>query len=278
LSGTLLVTGASGQLGRRVAAQAAQAGWNVVGTYRNAPVELVSVEWRQLDIAEREAVARLVDEVHPDAVVHTAIQMGGPLAWTVNADGAAAVAAAARSVGARLIHMSTDAIFDGLGAPYDERAVPSPVNLYGASKAAAETAVRALVPDAVMIRTSLIIADDPIDNHSRMVLDIVRGLRSEALFTDEFRCPVAAADLTAAILELLDLPFSGVLNVAGADAISRHELGILVARRHGLAPEAVPATSLAATGLRRPPDARLDLSLARATLKTRLRGAREFLT
>lgn len=277
MSRTLLVVGASGQLGRHVAVQAARAGWQVVGTYQRAPVDLTGVDWRSLDITNRDAVSRLVDDVRPDAVVHTAIHLRGPQVWAVNADGAAAVASAVRSRGARLIHMSSDAIFDGLSAPYDERADPSPVNLYGASKAAAETAVRALVPDATLIRTSLIIDDDPIDNHSQMVLDIVKGLRSEALFTDEFRCPVAAADLTAAIIELLDLPFVGILNVAGADAISRHELGTLIARRHGIAPEAVPTASLAASGLRRPPDARLDLTLARATLKTRLRGAREFL-
>lgn len=277
MSRSLLVIGASGQLGRHVAAEGSRAGWQVVGTYQRAPVDLAHVDWRWLDITDRDAVARLMDDVRPDAVVHTAIHMRGPRVWAVNADGAAAVATAVRLLGARLIHMSSDAIFDGLSAPYDERADPSPVNLYGASKAAAETAVRVLVPDATLIRTSLIIDDDPIDNHSQMVLDIVNGLRSEALFTDEIRCPVAAADLTAAIVELLDRPFVGILNVAGADAISRHELGTLVARRHGIAPEAVPAASLAASGLSRPPDARLDLSLACATLKTRLRGAHEFL-
>lgn len=278
MSRSLLVIGASGQLGRHVAAEAGRAGWQVVGTYLRAPVDLTNVDWRRLDITQRDTVAHLLDDVRPDAVVHTAIHnMRGPQVWAVNADGAAAVAAATRSTGARLIHLSSDAIFDGLAAPYDERADPSPVNLYGASKAAAETAVRALVPDATLIRTSLIIDDDPLDNHSQMVLDIVNGRRTEALFTDEFRCPVAAADLTAAIVELLDLPFVGILNVAGADAVSRHEFGTLIARRHGIAPEAVPAASLAASGLRRPPDARLDLSLARATLKTRLRGAREFL-
>jgi dTDP-4-dehydrorhamnose reductase len=180
-------------------------------------------------------------------------------------------------VDARLIHMSSDAIFDGTAAPYAETADPSPVNLYGASKAAAETAVRALDPTAVLIRTSLIIDDEHVDKHSQMILDIAGGLRSEALFTDEIRCPVAVADLAAAILELLDLPYAGVLNVAGADAISRYELGVLVARRHGVAHEALRAASLAESGLRRPPDTRLDLGLARSVLRTRLRGAREFL-
>jgi dTDP-4-dehydrorhamnose reductase len=277
MSRTLLVTGASGQLGRHVVTEAARAGWQVVGTFRRAPLALTGVCWHRLDITDHGAVARLMADVRPDAVVHTAFHQRGPQVWAVNANGAAAVALAVRTVGARLIHMSSDAIFDGTAAPYTETDDPSPLNLYAASKAAAETAVRALVPDAVLIRTSLIIDDDPIDNHSRMVLDIANGTRSDALFTDEIRCPIAAVDLAAAIVELLDLPVAGILNVAGADAVSRHELGLLIARRYGVAPEAVRGTSLAASGLNRPPDARLDLELARRILKTRLRGVRAFL-
>jgi dTDP-4-dehydrorhamnose reductase len=277
MSRTLLVTGASGQLGRRVAAEAARAGWQVVGSFMRVPVEIPGVEWRRLDVTDRAATLGQIEELRPDAVIHTAIHLRGPQVWVVNADGAATVATAARSVGARLIHMSSDAIFDGTAAPYDETADPTPVNQYGASKAAAETAVRAIAPEAALVRTSLIIARDPLDNHSQMVLDIARRTRNESLFTDEIRCPVAVEDLAAALLELLELPFAGILNVAGADAVSRYELGVLIAQRYGVAPEALPSSSLAASGLRRPPDARLNLALARRTLQTRLRGAREFL-
>lgn len=277
MSRTLLVTGASGQLGRYVAAQAAHSGWQVIGTYQRAPLAIADVDWRALEVTDQDAVRQLVNEVRPDAVVHTVINLTGPRVWPVNADGAAIVAKASRSIGARLIHMSSDAIFDGLQGPYDEHATPSPVNVYGASKAAAETVVRALVPDATIIRTSLIIDINGQDQHSQMVLDIVGGRRPESLFTDEYRCPVAVTDLTSAIMELLDVQFAGTINVAGADGISRYELGTLIAQRNGIAPEAVPSTSLAASGLRRPPDVRLNLGLARSFLTTRLRGAREFL-
>ena len=152
-----------------------------------------------------------------------------------------------------------------------------PITPYGASKAAAETAVRALAPAAALIRTSLIIDDDPLDNHSRMILDIAAGRRPEALFTDEFRCPVAAGDLASALIEIVDKPISGLLTLAGADALSRYELGVLVARRHGVDPDRLPAATLAASGLHRPADVRLDCSRARTLLRTRLRGAREFL-
>ena len=277
MSRTLLVTGASGQLGRRVAMEALAAGWRVAGTYHTAALDMPGIGWHHLDVVDRPAVERLVEEVRPDAVVHTAARISGPRFWAINADGAASVALAATSIGARLIHMSSDALFDGRGAPYTEADDPCPVTPYGASKAAAETAVRAIAPAAVLVRTSLIIDDDPLDNHSRMVLDIALGRRPESLFTDEIRCPIAAPDLAAAIVELLDRPVSGLLNIVGADALSRYELGLLVARRHGLDPGRLPSMSLAASRLRRPGEVRLDLSRARAMLSTRLRGAREFL-
>ncbi len=277
MSRTLLVTGASGQLGRRVAMEALAAGWRVAGTYHTAALDMPGIDWHHLDVVDRQAVERLVREVRPDAVVHTAARTSGPRFWAINADGAASVALAATSIGARLIHMSSDALFDGRGAPYTEADDPCPVTPYGASKAAAETAVRAIAPAAVLVRTSLIIDDDPLDNHSRMVLDIAQGRRPESLFTDEIRCPIAAPDLAAAIVELLDRPVSGLLNIVGADALSRYELGVLVARRHGLDPGRLPSMTLAASGLRRPGEVRLDVSRARSMLRTRIRGAREFL-
>ncbi len=275
---TLLITGASGQLGRRVARAAAAAGWRVTGTYLREPVEIPGVEWKRLDLQHRDDVDALLRATRPDAVVHTAFLLAGPGFWTINADGAAHVARATAEVGARLIHISSDSVFDGEHAPYCEADAPSPITPYGASKAAAETAVGALLPGAAIVRTSLIVDDDPLDNHSRMIMDIAAGRRSVALFTDEIRCPIAAADLAAAVLELIDLPYAGPLHVVGPDDVSRYELGTLVARRYALDPALLAASTLAESGLRRPADLRLDTGRARDLLRTPLRGVREFLS
>nr|GID87431.1 dTDP-4-dehydrorhamnose reductase [Actinoplanes derwentensis] len=256
-------------MGRRVMARAAAAGWDAVGTYVSAACATATV---RLDIRDRDAVRRVVAAVRPDAIVHAAAGRDRN-DWAATADGAAHVALAA--AGVRLVHVSSDAVFSGRLGEYGEDAVPDPVYAYGAAKAAAETAVRAVDPSAAVVRTSLILGDGN-GAHEILTRDLIAGRVRGALFTDEIRKPVHVDDLADALLELAAGDYAGVLNVAGADAVSRYDLGVLVARRDGLDETAIPAGSLAALGLARPADLRLRTGRARALLSVRLRGATEF--
>jgi dTDP-4-dehydrorhamnose reductase len=171
------------------------------------------------------------------------------------------------------VHVSSDAVFSGRTAPYDETCPPDPVTPYGAAKAAAETAVKGLDPAAVIARTSLIVGHGD-SLHETGVHALAAGTRQGVLFTDDIRCPIQVTDLAAALLELAASAHAGLHHVAGADAVSRHELGTLVARRDGLDETRLPAASGAPVAR----DIRLDCDLTRSRLATRLRGAREFLT
>lgn len=277
----LLVTGATGSLGRRVAARAAETGWTVTGTYVtqpaglaterfDAPSEHLDIHSVRLDIRDAGAVRAVIDRIRPDAMIHTAAGRDRN-DWPATADGAAHVALAA--AGVRLVHVSSDAVFSGRsGAEYDEDAPPDPVYPYGAAKAAAETAVRAIAPTAAIVRTSLILGDGN-GAHERLTHDLIAGRATGALFTDEIRKPVHVDDLADALLELASNDYRGVLNVAGRDAVSRHALGILVARRDGLDPNMLRT----ATSSGRPGDVRLNIDRATKLLHTRLCGAHEFL-
>jgi dTDP-4-dehydrorhamnose reductase len=269
----LLVVGGSGLLGREVIRQAQRAGRRVAATHHSRVPTVAEVDWRKLDIRHRDDVAALVLAVRPDVIVNAAYRQSD---WATTAEGGTHVALAAAVVGARLVHVSSDAVFSGATASYDETHVPDPTTPYGAAKAAAETAVKGITPTAVIARTSLIIGAGD-SQHERHVHALAAGAVTGALFTDDVRCPVHVTDLARALLELAASPYSGVQHVAGSDAVSRYELAVLIARRDGLDPATLPTGLRAASGLAGPIDVRLDSTNTQARLKTRLRGAREFL-
>jgi dTDP-4-dehydrorhamnose reductase len=269
----ILITGGSGYLGRELARQASGAGADVVATYFSGPAEFPGASWRSLDLRSRDEVLAATAAVRPEVIINAAYRYDD---WATTADGAASVAVAATRIGAHLVHVSSDAIFSGTAPAYDETAAPDPVMPYGAAKAAAETAVRGVMPGAAVARTSLITGDGR-SAHEILVRDLALGRRQGVLFTDDIRCPVHVADLASALLELARRRLAGFHHVAGPDAISRYELGCLIAERDGLDRSALRAGSRQAAGPPGPLDVRLDSRATQALLRTRLRGAREFL-
>ena len=267
------MTGASGLLGRVVARQALEAGHEVHGSHREHPLPDAAVAGHRLDVRDASAVRRVFEWVAPEVVVHTAYRQDD---WAVTALGAAHVAVASRRVGARLVHVSSDVVFSGDAVTYAEDALPDPVSPYGAAKAAAETAVGAVDPEAVVARTSLImgVRSAPME---RRVADLLAAPSDGALFTDDIRCPVHVEDLAAALLELAESDAAGVRHVAGPDAVSRHQIGLLIASREGIDAGRLRTGSRRAAGVPGPLDVRLDSRWTQGQLATRLRGAREFL-
>jgi dTDP-4-dehydrorhamnose reductase len=188
-------------------------------------------------------------------VVHTAYRQGED-EWSTNVDGSEVVA---RNAGdARLVHLSTDLVFDGLKGRYREDDAAAPVSSYGRSKLEAERRVLAAKPSATVVRTSLIygVPDGPQERLAR------KGTR---FFADELRSPIHVEDLADALIELLDLDHPGPLHVGGADDVSRYEFALLL----GADAQRIERAS---TTRDRAPDVTLDSSRAAAMLSTRVRG------
>jgi dTDP-4-dehydrorhamnose reductase len=215
----------------------------------------------RVEVRDGPAVQALFERVRPDVVVHTAYRQDDA---AVNTEGSENVARAAAAVGARLVQLSTDVVFDGRkGAPYVEDDSPSPVTDYGRAKAEAERRVAAAHPGAVLVRTSLLYGGAAPSKHELAAHD-----PEFTFFTNEIRSPVRVTDLAEALLELAQLDVRGPLHLAGPDNVSRAEFAELIRRapvRSAPAPES------------RPLDCSLDSSRARALLRTRLRGVREAL-
>lgn len=271
---TVLIVGGSGFLGAELVRQAAVAGQSTAATYATGPGSTQEVAWYALDLRDPERVEAVVAEVSPRVVVNAS---SGGADWSVTAEGSVRLAMAAEKSGSRLIHVSSDAVFSGARVHYAESCLPDPVTPYGAAKAAAETGVLLVHPEAVVARTSLIIGYGK-SVHERAVHELAAGTRAGVLFTDDIRCPVHVADLAAALMELASGVTSGVHHLAGKDALSRHHLGILIARRDGLDESRLPTGLRADSALRGALDVRLDSRATQRQLRTVLRGGRQFLT
>ncbi|MFD8378228.1 SDR family oxidoreductase [Streptomyces sp. NPDC059679] len=269
----VLIIGGSGFLGTELVRQATAAGWETAATYCSRPGSVPGASWYQLDLRAPEQVDEVLAAVAPSAVINAT---SGGSDWAVTADGSIRVAVAAAKRGCRLVHVSSDAVFSGSRIHYDEACLPDPLTPYGAAKAAAETAARLLAPAAAVARTSLIIGNGG-SVHERMVHALVAGTRDGVLFTDDIRCPVHVEDLASALRELAMSDQAGMFHLAGADALSRHELGVLIARRDGLDATRLPAGRRADIPTPGALDVRLDSSATQGRVRTRLRGAREFL-
>jgi dTDP-4-dehydrorhamnose reductase len=258
----LLVTGATGFLGRQLLRSTDhQAEHEVVPAYHSERVP----GGVQLDIRRRDQVRDVIRSVRPDGIIHTAYRQDD---WATTALGAVNVALAAD--GARLVFVSTDAVFGPRKIAYREHEQPCPITPYGAAKAAAETTIQALAPDAVIARTSLIVGSDGRSEEEQRVRRLAAG-EPGAFYTGNIRCPVHVADLASALIELLMSDVNGITHVAGPEALSRLELGRLIAIRDGINPEALPSIP------GEPSDIQLDCHRTQSILKTRIRPATEFL-
>jgi dTDP-4-dehydrorhamnose reductase len=250
-----LVTGAGGQLGRDVADALAGAvppggleddprtGW--LG--RRSPCDVVALGRDTLDVTDRAAVATAFEGTRPDIVVHagawTAVDAceGDPeRAFAVNAGGTRHIAEAAARVGAHVVYVSTDYVFDGTSTrPYVEWDRPNPQSVYGRSKFGGELE---LGPSATIVRTSWVCGARGA-NMVRTVLRLAASPGEMRFVDDQHGCPTFTADLAGAIAVLGTERLSGVFHVTNQGATTWFGFARAVLGAAGHDPERVSAIS-----------------------------------
>jgi dTDP-4-dehydrorhamnose reductase len=219
----ILITGGSSYLGQHLV-PLALSGYETSCTYftHNAPP--VAPAFR-LDVRDSQAVHALVKRLQPDVIIHTAGSNRGPDMAAAITKGTDHVTNAAQKAGARLVHISTDVIFNGQDAPYAEEAQPTPIHAYGRAKAQAEIIV-AKHPDHVIVRTSLIYGLKVMDRGTAWIVETLQKNQPVTLFADQRRNPVWVQTLSLACLELATNNYQGILNVAGEQILTRAEFGL----------------------------------------------------
>jgi dTDP-4-dehydrorhamnose reductase len=211
--------------------------------------ELVAGGAKDFDVARRDPLAKAVQELRPDLVINCAAytdvaraEHEEERATRINGEGAGNVAAACARIGAALVHVSTDYVFDGRDERgYAEDAACHPINAYGRSKAAGEAAVRSL-EKLFLVRTSWLYG-----RHGRNFVDTILRLAAERrelrVVQDQFGCPTYAKDLAAALRSLVQQSGFGTYHITNAGSCNWAEFAREIVRQAGLDCRVVPITT-----------------------------------
>jgi len=264
----ILVTGASGLLGVNVALEAAR-NHTVFGVVHRRPLKTQAFTVLQVDLRTPGAVERVIEQTQPDWVIHCAAladveacERDPKTARELNTRLPANLARYVARGGARLLHVSTDAVFDGQKGSYTEDDQPHPLNVYSRTKLAGEQAVLAEDPSAIVARVNLFgwsltgrrsLAE--FFFYNLQAGNPVKG------FTDVYFCPLLANDLAQIFLKMLARGVSGIYHVFSSTSISKYNFGVTIARTFGFDEGLITPISVAASGLKaaRSPDLTMDV-------------------
>jgi dTDP-4-dehydrorhamnose reductase len=260
----LLVIG-GGLLGHAVAS-ASRKSLRTAVTYNTHPQQVEGCETYQMDIT---GSVDLIRSLKPQYIVLTAAMTNVDgceadriAAWKANAFGPKNVALAARDIGAKLIYVSTDYVFDGERGMYREDDPPSPINYYGESKLAGESAILQTLDDYVIARTSVLYGWNPVRlNFVTWAVQELKSGNKINIVNDQYNSPTLSSNLAEMILSLRNE--TGVFHTAGSERINRYDFSLKIARAFRLDESLViPITSDALSWkARRPKDSSLDVSL-----------------
>lgn len=239
----VMITGAGGMLARELVRQ-----W----TGRH---EIVPLPHPELDITDFSAVRRAVDGIRPDTVVNCAAynrvddaETHLELAYRVNAKGPKHLAIAAEERRIPLVHFSTDYVFDGTAArPYCEYDPVNPINVYGRSKAAGETAVRDHTDRFYLVRVAWLTGYGG-KNFVETMLRRGRESGTVAVVTDQIGCPTFCLDVARTLLPLIESGEFGTYHMTGNGQCSWFEFAVEIFKRANMPEVAVEPTTLAALG------------------------------
>ncbi len=220
----ILVTGAGGQLGQEL--------------LRRAPVahEVHGLDRNALDIGDDSAVRRCVDDLRPQAIINAAAYTAVDRAESdvdnahrINATAVGSLAKAAASCGARLIHVSTDFVFDGTqSTPYRPDDRTQPLGIYGLSKCRGEEAVLASASDALIVRTAWVYSAHG-GNFVKTMLRVMRERPEVRVVADQIGTPTSAATLAGALWSLLDTQApAGIYHYTDAGAASWYDFACAI--------------------------------------------------
>jgi dTDP-4-dehydrorhamnose reductase len=275
----LLIAGASGFLGANALLEAIDAGREVAGAFHHTPVHCSGISAFEADLTNPGAARAILALVRPDWVLNCAAladvdgcERDPAAARRINTDMARTLAESCRAAGARLLHISTDSVFDGKSGNYSEKDEPSPINVYAQTKLDGERAVAEELPDALIVRTNFfgISPGERTGLADWVIRELTAGNRVPG-FTDVAFAPLLANDLARVLFAMMDGGLSGLYHL-GSTRVSKFDFVVLLARTLGLDEKLVQPARISDGALRaaRPRDTSLCSAQAESALGERM--------
>jgi len=259
----VLVTGGSGLLGRQIMSVLSGAGVSCHGLCFSRPGEQLT----SLDLTDFPASKKFIVDYKPSHVIHTAaqrfpdkVEADYEAALRINVESSRNIAEACKEVGARMIYISTDYVFDGSHPPYFPDNEPHPLNKYGDSKLGGEKAVLAVDDKFLVLRIPVLYGGVTKLNESAVtvLLDVVRNGKPCSVSSYEVRCPSHTRDIARILLELIiKNPPGGVYHWCGLEKLSKWDMCRIIGEELGLDTSHLQEVT-GAGGTPRPRDVELD--------------------
>lgn len=235
----VLVTGVSGQLGYDVVKELTTKGHEAVGVGRS-----------ELDITDESAVSSYVQNLSPEAIIHCAAYTNVDAAETdqegaykVNALGTKYLAEAAKFVGAKMVYVSTDYVFDGAGTePYEVNHPTKPLGVYGETKLVGEKFLQETLEKHFIVRTAWVYGING-NNFVKTMLKLGQDRKELGVVYDQVGSPTYTVDLAKFLVELIDSEKYGVYHASNEGVCSWHEFAVEIFKQAGMEIQVNPLTS-----------------------------------
>jgi len=274
----ILVTGASGLLGHKVAELALEKHHEVYSIYKEHPTFLGKPI--KLDLTDQSQVSETIAKHKPEAIVHTAAytdvdgcEINQDLAWKTNAEATKNVAIASASINSHIIYVSTDYIFDGEKGLYSEEDKLNPISYYGYTKLKGEEFIKEHAKKWCITRASVIYgwSQTQKPNFATWLIKNLNQGKTVNVLTDQYVSPTLNTNLAEMLLEITERKIAGTLHTAGATRVSRHEFALKLAEVFNLNMDLIKPATMNEMPWRakRPKDSSLNVSKARALLNAK---------
>lgn len=237
----VLITGANGLLGQKLAGLFGRDTTHellLTSRHPDSAFDHAQLDYTPLDITARREVRDLVLSFRPELIINAAAftavdscETHRDLGWQVNVTGVENLIDAAKRVGAKIIQISSDYVFDGKSGPYDESARPNPLNYYGKTKLASENALRVSELPYVVIRTMILygMGRRIKQNFALRLLELLQKRMPITIADDQIGCPTLVDDVAYGIVKVVERDKEGIYHISGSELISRYDFAVKLA-------------------------------------------------